>query len=414
MFSYFANHSQNIPIGFLTIEELHRQLVNPDREPFLRNINLVRRLRATADEAEQRKIKAELLAFCPGGMLDTRQANATLEQKNIRYSGFSQVDIDLKDNPNITDAALFRDKLAEIPYIAMAGISAKGKGIWGLMALDEPEKFMQYAESIYNYFEQARVTIDKSKSRNPTELRYFAPDPGAILKTDYLLFPLVLNDRPQPKQLRTFNNNYTGTTLEAAHKWVAETTCYSLVDGQKHNYLFWLSYALRKNGTDEAEVYQVIYNKVLSSAQIRSNCISGGIAYANAKGIFIPQQQKYTLQFSGAQPPNTIESKVETPSVINGPAKEASSKPPWQLLLEADFYLVSANDNSLPDPEIIRPPLKPATGKLKDLEDTFIRLTQQRRKHRVDYTSIISLFDKYKRIYPTEEQLTELESMLKP
>ena len=81
-------------LGFLAIDELYRQLVNPDREPFLRNINLVRCLRAKADEAEQKTIKAEFLAFCPGAMADMKQTNATPEQKNIRYSGFSQVDID--------------------------------------------------------------------------------------------------------------------------------------------------------------------------------------------------------------------------------------------------------------------------------------------------------------------------------
>jgi len=57
-------------------------------------------------------------------------------------------------------------------------------------------------------------------------------------------------------------------------------------------------------------------------------------------------------------------------------------------------------------------PLRPATGKLKDLEDTFIRTTQQRKKHPVDYTKIISLFDRYKRDYPSEEQLTELQKIL--
>lgn len=292
MFSYFANHSQNTPLGTLTLQELYQQLVNPDREPFASTVNIIQQLRAEPDEAEQKRIKGKLLAFTPNAMVDTKDKSATPEQKNIRYSGFMQIDIDLQENPNMTDAATIRDKLAQIPYIALSALSARGKGVWALMALSEPTKFCQYIDQVTDYFRMARVTIDKSKSKNPTELRYFAPDPGAILKQDYKLFPLVqqstkLNSKPAAQSKQT---HHTTSALSDLQRWVTETTGYSLVDGQKHNYIFWLSYALRKNGASESEVYNTIHNSILSSDQIKSNCISGGIAHANAKGLYIPPQ----------------------------------------------------------------------------------------------------------------------------
>lgn len=290
MFSYFPNHSQNVPIGSLTLQELHHQLICPDREPFSSTISIIQQLRAEKNEAEQKRIKSRLMAFTPNAMLDTKDKSATPAQKNIRFSGFMQIDIDLQENPNMTDAAAIRNKLAEIPYIALSAISARGKGVWGLLALAEPEKFTLYIDQVADYFRKARVTIDKSKSKNLTELRYFSPDPGAILNSGYKLFPLL---SPKPKiasmqQVKTTHTQHKTSTLSDLQRWVTETTGYSLVDGQKHNYIFWLSYALRKNGTSETEVYNTIYSYILSSDQIKSNCIPGGIAHANAKGLYIP------------------------------------------------------------------------------------------------------------------------------
>ncbi|MFH1118212.1 MAG: hypothetical protein V1775_00205 [Bacteroidota bacterium] len=288
MFSYFANHSQNTPIGSLTLQELHRQLVNPDREPFTGTVNLIKRLRAATEEAEQKRIKGILPSFTPGGMVDTREKDAPPEQKNIRLSGFMQVDLDLQDNPNMKDPAAVRALLAKVPYIALAAISARGKGVWGLVALAEPDKFMKYVNQVNDYFKNARVTLDKSKGKNPTELRYFAPDPGAILKEKYELMPLV---PPAPvKPIAPRQQQPTGSTFAELQRWVTDTTGFNLVDGQKHYYLFWLSYALRKNDNSEPDVYSAIYSLVPEN-EIHSNCISGGITHANNKGIYTPQQR---------------------------------------------------------------------------------------------------------------------------
>jgi len=311
MFSYFTNHSQNTPLGTLTLQELHQQLVNPDREPFISTINIIQQLRAEPDEAEQKRIKGKLLAFTPNAMVDTKDKSATPEQKNIRYSGFMQIDIDLQENPNMTDAAAIRDKLTLIPYIALSALSARGKGVWALMALSEPTKFCQYIDLVSDYFRMARVTIDKSKSKNPTELRYFAPDPGAILKQDYILFPLVQQKLNPKLAAKSKQFHQTTSALSDLQRWVTETTGYSLVDGQKHCYILWLSYALRKNGASETEVYNTIHSSILSADQIKSNCISSGIARANAKGIYMPST--HHMNPPVVSPPS-VPSK---PSIIN-------------------------------------------------------------------------------------------------
>lgn len=312
MFSYFVNRNQNIPLGILTIHELYNQIVRPDIEPFVGTIEIIRKLRLETDETAQKKIKGQLPAFTPGAQVDTKDKLATPTQKNIRNSGFMQIDIDPQDNPNLKDASAIRDKLAQIPYIAMSAISARGNGVWGLLALAEPEKFSQYIEQVAGYFRMARITIDKSKSKNLTELRYFSPDPGAILNTEYKLFPLMklqskANLNPIARQRYAHK---VSSSLADLQKWVSETTGYSLTDGQKHYYLFWLSYALRKNGTSELDVYSIIYANVLSADRIKSNCIAGGISHANLRGIYIPAQSSYISQNKDQQQINLKSAKV--------------------------------------------------------------------------------------------------------
>jgi hypothetical protein len=382
MFSYFNVRENNKPDGSLNIDELHRLLVNPDREPFAKTVNIIQRLRAESDKKIQDKIKAELPVFTPGALLDTKAAETTPEQKNIRYSGFMQIDIDLKDNPNMTDPEAIRDKLAQIPYIALSAISARGRGVWGLMALQQPEKFMQYIDQVYNYFKRARVTIDNTKSKNPTELRYFAPDSGAILNPKYDLLPLEqVPAKPKPQTKQATSNKASGSTLADLQKWVTDTTPYSLTDGQKHHYIFWLSYAIRKNGASEENIYKTIYENVLSQDQITTNCIPGGIAHANNKGNFTTPPPQSTPQPKQMQP-----KRVEMPV-----------EPIAEVMAAPDYYNI---------------PIRPATGKLKELESLFISIAKKRKQSTSTNEDIIRLFDRYKRLPPGSDQMNELERMI--
>lgn len=297
--SFFANHSQNVPVGSLSLVDLYNQLVKPDRDPFIETVNMIQRLRGASPET-QKQIKGSLPAFCPGAIVDTKRSGATSEQKNIRPSGFMQIDIDLHDNANMTNASEVRDKLSQIPYIALSAISARGQGVWGLIALQEPDKFVQYADQVHDYFSRARITIDKSKSKNLTELRYFAPDPGAVLNINYKLMPLI-TVKPKVKPMTAYaSNKPTGTSLSELMQWVVDTTGFNFVEGQIHNYILWLSYAIRKNGASESEVYNMIYS-IISPDEIKTNCITSGLRMANDKGIYVPIERPIKPQIKPKQ-----------------------------------------------------------------------------------------------------------------
>ena len=58
-------------------------------------------------------------------------------------------------------------------------------------------------------------------------------------------------------------------------------------------------------------------------------------------------------------------------------------------------------------------PLKPAKGRLKDLEDLFFSVMQRNKKKKpTERYKITSLFDKYKRVHPENDKLDELELLI--
>lgn len=56
--------------------------------------------------------------------------------------------------------------------------------------------------------------------------------------------------------------------------------------------------------------------------------------------------------------------------------------------------------------------LRPAKGRLKELEDTFIRITQHSKRKPSNREQIIRLFDRYKRVYPDNSMLDELDFLI--
>jgi len=57
-------------------------------------------------------------------------------------------------------------------------------------------------------------------------------------------------------------------------------------------------------------------------------------------------------------------------------------------------------------------PLRPTTGRLKELEDTFIHITQHSKRKPSNREQIIRLFDQYKRVYPDNSSLDELDFLI--
>jgi hypothetical protein len=200
-FSWFNSQYDPTPAGTVTLDQLFRLITQPgtSTDEIQKAASIVAGIRSgQMDKAE----KTKLPVFTPSAVITGNKGSFTPDR--IReYSGFTQIDIDPKGNPELltcqADAESLRDTLAGLPFVKIAALSASGMGVWLLVPVPDG-KLKQYFKAYLNYFEdQLSITLDASKGTRPNQFRYFATDPGAILNDTCQ--PIALPPEPEPKPL---------------------------------------------------------------------------------------------------------------------------------------------------------------------------------------------------------------------
>ena len=147
-------------------------------------LEVVKSYRQTGDK----NLKLSLPAISPGALMRTRSKEVDLHERIERLTGWMQFDIDLKDNPGLTDAASLRDMLKRNVFVAFSSLSVSGKGVWGLIKVSDTSRYRQHFEQLMIDFARREIILDKSKGGNPTDLRLFSYDPEAYIAEDFRIY----------------------------------------------------------------------------------------------------------------------------------------------------------------------------------------------------------------------------------
>ena len=150
--SIFNNYSSSKSFKTINIWDW---LLNEDE--ILKSI--VFKIRTTANQSERKGLKSKLPAITPSGLFRERRANM-LEQ----HSGLICIDIDGKENLDISDWEEVKIRLSKLPFIMYAGLSVGGAGIFVLIKLAYPENHLQQFTALYETFKQLNINIDESCS----------------------------------------------------------------------------------------------------------------------------------------------------------------------------------------------------------------------------------------------------------
>jgi len=224
-------------------------------------------IRNIADKEHRDRIKATLPAITPSGLFIYRA------KKNlIRHSGFIQIDIDQKGNEAIENYSDLKKEICKIPNIAYCGLSVSGKGYWGLIPIEQPDKHYQYFKLIEKWFKDKGLIIDKAP-KSVSSLRGYAYDPDGYfnhaakpLKRFYIepiknKKPLIISEKKSDIFLHAqyFAKGKAGIFQ---HK----------ING--HNYIFHLCSYLCYRGIARHDAESWIYENLLPAIEIKSNCIS--------------------------------------------------------------------------------------------------------------------------------------------
>lgn len=140
----------------------------------------VKRYRQSGDQQIKKSLPlATVGAVCEGGR---RLENVT------HRTGWIALDIDAKDNPHIKDAAALRDRLGNIVYVAFAGLSVSGEGVWALVKVKHPQKQPEHFEQLIIDFASRGITLDSTKGKNPNDARFYSYDPAAYIAKNFRIY----------------------------------------------------------------------------------------------------------------------------------------------------------------------------------------------------------------------------------
>lgn len=151
----------------------------------------VEKIRTETDPIKRANLKKNLPAFIPAGVFSRKTADGLQ-----RHSGFICIDIDEKDNKDITNFDRFKDSIHQIPHVSYCARSVGGKGFFCLIPIADPDKHTEYFRAIEQDFKRCGIRIDR-KCSNVNRLRFVSYDPVPYINTAAKVYDYVLppNDR---------------------------------------------------------------------------------------------------------------------------------------------------------------------------------------------------------------------------
>ena len=194
--SKYSHYSGKHPFDCNLIEYLNDYSLEPE----------ILQIRSKENKDERDELKAQLPGITPSAICyPTRSA------KNVvRRTGLMSFDID-KLPPDQLETV--KEIITKIPYVAYCGLSASGRGYWGLVRISNPAKYDQHFEALQLYFKE--LGIDRpyfdTAVKDIARFRYYSVDRNAYFNHGAIIFPYTYQAPISPKKP---HNPKTGPNTE--------------------------------------------------------------------------------------------------------------------------------------------------------------------------------------------------------
>lgn len=214
------------------------------------------------------------------------------------------------------DAAALRDAVARIAYVAFAAMSVRGRGVWALVKVAEPENIGAHFEQLCRDFKSLGIALDRSKGRNPSDLRIYSFDPDAVIKERFAVYarkftalPKRIPSRPMRRGPLPETSIFKGANTYATRKAGA----FTFTQGNRHHYINNLCYYLNRHGIPQSEAEAYIDAHLMPLSEIKSNCITHSYkAHANLFGTWREAEPVPPVRISTQSPPTDRTDKTDT------------------------------------------------------------------------------------------------------
>lgn len=167
------NGSNIIPLTIGEFLAPQRQLQN------IEQINAIRALCQTLEDKERNHDQIALLKkSLPAGIISGVAVDGISESNVVSRSGVIGIDIDAKDNPALYDWEAVKKEVSRSPFVAYAGLSVSGLGIFLLIPIADPMKHKQHFNAIVDEFNKTTFTIMQQGDSEATMLHGIKLDPA--------------------------------------------------------------------------------------------------------------------------------------------------------------------------------------------------------------------------------------------
>lgn len=181
------------------------------------------------DEYKRQKMSMPLATM--GGLFK----NGGLKEDMISASKILTIDLDNtkptdyhkyegKEIPNIhvKDWHLLKWQLARLPFVAYAGLSIGGYGLFLLIPIEDESRYLDYWKCLEHLFKKhLNLTIDP-QTKDITRPRFISYDPQPYINENAEVFRIKLPEKRTTMPVRRYTSSPSSSTEEDVRKCVAE------------------------------------------------------------------------------------------------------------------------------------------------------------------------------------------------
>lgn len=152
------------------------------------NSETIKSIREISDAKKIGHLKRMLRCATMSGIFRERKANSI-----EAYSGLICIDVDGKDNPEITDVEIIKKISEKLTSVLYSGLSVSGKGIFCLIPLSNPQRHLEHYYALEKDFKDLGITIDPSCT-DISRLRFQSYDPNPYVNPKAIVYDKFLNE----------------------------------------------------------------------------------------------------------------------------------------------------------------------------------------------------------------------------
>jgi hypothetical protein len=183
--------------------------------------HILEKIRNEDDKNTRRELKKNMLPIItPSGIFSKKNDACLLE-----HSGLIAIDIDLQDNMHITNFDSLKEEISNITNIAYLGLSAGGKGYWGLIPIKHKTHHKFHYSAVIDCFAKIDIILDPHTIAL-SSCRYYSVDRNAYFNHRAIPFEKIYQNYYYPKIKKEPNSTYSSlrnhsSPIVSAHQTLA-------------------------------------------------------------------------------------------------------------------------------------------------------------------------------------------------